>query len=201
MSALIAAGIALHLAGLACCSLAALFAHRLGRREERKGWAICAGAFVGLAMVRLFGTEELARQQLRAQLVLAGQYDQRWASQSVLAVAVFLAAMALFALVLRQYLRRHLRRDLGRRKSGRTRLLLAAQLALLGFLPLLALRVLSWHQTDRLLYDGPVRLNWILELLLALVPMIAAALYVRHSLRQQRHDLARRRAEEFGRHG
>mgnify|MGYP000175524734 CR=1 FL=1 len=117
--------------------------------------------------------------------------------QSVLAVAVFLAAMALFALVLRQYLRR----DLGRRKSGRARLLLAAQLALLGFLPLLALRVLSWHQTDRLLYDGPVRLNWILELGLALVPMVAAALYVRHSLRQQQHDRARRRAEEFGRHG
>ena len=128
-------------------------------------------AFAAMACIRMLGAEEIARSMLRSQLVLAGEYDARWSLQSMLAAALGIAVVALFAAFLWRKLRQ--------RQTGRTRLLLVAQLALLGFVPLVAMRVLSWHQLDRLLYAGPVRLNWLLELALALLPTIMAALYIR----------------------
>ena len=64
-------------------------------------------------------------------------------------------------------------------RSQRTRLVRLSQFAVLAFLPLYALRIISLHSVDQILYGGgPVRANWILEVGLCSVVAGCAALYI-----------------------
>jgi hypothetical protein len=63
------------------------------------------------------------------------------------------------------------------------RLLAIALLATAGFLPLYAVRLISWHATDQLLYGGGIHLNWVIDLGLTSIVAGAALLFIFRSSR------------------
>ncbi|MEE4540298.1 MAG: hypothetical protein V2J51_17620 [Erythrobacter sp.] len=135
-------------------------------------WIALAFLFVVLAVSRMLGLEDLLEQHLREGLRGRGSYDDRGGMQSVL-VATLIAATGIgsFAFLLFARGRSLLR---GRRNLA----VLIAGSAGMALILLVALRVLSFHQTDALLY-GPLKLNWIIDLGASVTVIAAALFYVR----------------------
>ena len=133
----------------------------------------CAAFFVILAAIRLFGIEEGVRSALRQVLREGGTWSQRVDLQFPLVAVILALILAAVLLAMRQAERTG-------RSRGR-RLLLVANTALSGFAILFALRIVSLHAVDQLLYRGPLPLNWLLDGLLTLAVAGAAFLYVRLS--------------------
>lgn len=177
------AAVFLYLVVIAVTSVAAFMAAKYRQAAaERLSWTIVAAAFAGLALLRLVNAEELMRQSLRRMIVEQGVYSERWSIQGpITALAMLLAAVLITWFVRRAFVANRHRLDLPVR---------VALLAVLGFVPLLALRVISLHATDQLLYRGPIRLNWLLDVGIALTVFVAATMYIRMSkrLRQRRHS-------------
>ena len=65
------------------------------------------------------------------------------------------------------------------RPGSRGRLVLASRFALFCYVPLYALRLISLHQTDQLLYRGPLPLNWLAEGGICAIVGLTAFLYSR----------------------
>lgn len=161
---------------LAACAWAAFTAARL--RQPRRHWIVWGGiaaAFALLAVFRITGFEELLRETFRSELRAEGSYDQRRSLQRPLAVAVIYTVGGLFAWAAwRQW-----RAARGRRNLA----LLAGSAGLVAMVMLLALRIVSLHQIDRLLY-GPIKLNWIIDIGASLAVLVAAVLYHRYVVRR-----------------
>jgi hypothetical protein len=138
-------------------------------------WVLIAVIFGVLALMRIGGTEEVLRTILRDELRIEGGYAARraWQRPAVLALTVTFAGLFLWGL-LQQYRAAH----------GRRNVALFAAFAAVGMLMfLMALRIVSLHQVDMLLY-GPIKLNWIVDIGSSVSVMAAAVLYTRYVQRR-----------------
>ena len=142
--------------------LACLAAARApGRGRERRQWLVAALVFALLIALRLLDGEQRLRAIFREIVRNTGGYDQRWALQLPLAVAV--AGLGVFLVL------RFARRWQAAPRGSRRRLVLLAEAGLWGLVPLYLLRLVSLHAVDAVLYAGPLRLNWIIEGILCLM--------------------------------
>lgn len=159
------------------CVIAAATGQRTGRsRGDMVVWASAAAMFVALVAMRLLNGEDYLRGLLRALAAGEGFYNTRWLGQ--------IAAIILLAGVLGLGWHK-LRLDwIHKRGSQTSRFMRAVLLAMAGFALLYGLRLISLHGIDRLLYAGPLRLNWVLEGSFTLIITVAAALYIRHCRRR-----------------
>lgn len=133
-------------------------------------WVVIAVVFALLAIIRVAGIEELLRDMLREALRADSAYADRRAIQRPLAAAALVAITALAGFMLW----RQARGKKGRRNVA----LLVANGSALVMALLLALRIISLHQVDSLLY-GPLKLNWMIDLGASALVLASAAYYVR----------------------
>ena len=153
--------------------LAGVLTRRAGSQARR--WLACAGFFALLTIVRILDLEERTRLALRTISRGMGEYEERSTLQVPLVGATLILGLALAIVACRSWMRQ---------KGSRSgRLVLLGELAVLGFAPLYALRIISLHQVDRILYGGGFRLNWILDLGLTALAAGSAILYVLHCRR------------------
>lgn len=164
---LAAAGIYLLVAAAAALALWRAFVLRQ-TVWHRWTWAIIAMVFVGLALLRIFAVEELLRTDLRMTLYQEGAYDERRSFQGPLFAVVFtIAATGVAGLF--YFLVKGVR---GRRNI----VTLVATGCTAGMIFLLALRLLSLHSVDELLY-GPIKLNWFADLGMTVAALVSAVRY------------------------
>ena len=126
-----------------------------GSGALRRHWLAAAALMVGLIAMRLAGGEDRIRQAAREMAMQSGNYASRWEFQIPLALGVALAGTALLAGLLRHWR--------AAPRGSRQRLVIVSRFGMLGLLLLYALRLVSLHQIDAILYAGPLRLNWIFE--------------------------------------
>ncbi len=118
-------------------------------------WKVLAALFLLLLLSRLFMLEELVRDMLRDWLRAGRGYETRHQWQ------VPLAACALMAFALSaSWVFRAAR---GRTTYRGAPWVLAGKLAILAMIALVALRLISFHAIDALLYGGP-HLNWVIDI-------------------------------------
>lgn len=162
------------------CLFAAYQARRCGRPTGHVvTWVVAAMLLLALALSRANGWEDIAREALRSALEQSGNHAQRRLIQAPFMVVAIVCAAAMPI-----YIWATLSRGRPRRSVVLTKL---AELVIAAFVALIALRLVSLHATDRLLYAGPVRLNWVLDGGLSLGLAVLAVLYVRHILRNGSH--------------
>ena len=162
------AGIAVYCFTAALCG----WAYAAGRaREFGKAWLAAAAFFLALAAIRLLDGEEILRQTLRESLETFGNYSDRQILQVPLATIVIVMTLWLAKAALDIWRERH-----GSRHEFLVRI---AHLAMLGFLPLYALRLISWHPIDSFLYAEPVHPNWLIDGGLTAVVALAAIISAR----------------------
>ncbi len=131
-------------------------------------WGIIAALFIGLALVRIYGLEEMLRGDLRMILYDERTYEERRSLQKPLFAIVCVIA-ATMACGLAYFLARGVR---GRRN-------IAAMIAIGctgGLMFLAALRMVSLHSVDALLY-GPMKLNWFADLGMTIAVLACAIRY------------------------
>lgn len=134
-----------------------------GRRKGSMGWRLPVAVFLALwAAARLLDAEGQLRETLKAAWVGGHAYADRGDIQTiaVMGLAVLLTiAVALLAFI-----------------GSRRAVPLAIPLGLGGLVVLAMLRVVSWHQSDRLLYAGLgfVRIHHALELACISAVVLAA---------------------------
>lgn len=146
-------GIAVYLASALVAAMTAVQTRRVAPAGPSL-WLVVAAVFVGLALFRLAGAEDTIRQALRGLLVEQREYGERRVFQTG-AVVICLLAVGIGAFL---YVPRMVQWPLWLAMT-------AASLGVLGVL--YALRLISLHGVDRLLYAsvGPVHFNHVLELL------------------------------------
>lgn len=154
-----------------CAACIAAMATAISNEQQVRhvrGWAILAVFFVLLIALRGFSLEELLRDNLRAWAKGDGTYANRQGFQRPLTIglviAAAVAALAWVALATRGM-------D-GRRSMA----LVSAQVAALGMVFLIALRMISLNVLDKILY-GPLKLNWIGDLGMSAVVAGGAIFY------------------------
>lgn len=155
---------------IACLVSASVSVQKRQPARHWQIWAIIALMFVGLAVIRVTGFEELLRGTLREALRADAVYADRRSFQRPLAVAA-VAGVSLLAGFMWWRQSRAIR---GRRNFA----LLAAVGSTLVLALLITLRIISLHQIDSLLY-GPIKLNWVIDLGASAVVLGSAVLYVR----------------------
>jgi hypothetical protein len=154
--------------------LGGISAHRHRQQPwHARTWLVLALFFTMLVVVRMHDLEEVLREALREVLRARGLYGERRMLQGPL-VAGLLVASVSGCLWLAWRSTRRLR---GRRNQA----VLVAIAAGLAMLLLSALRLVSLHAVDALLY-GPLKLNWLGDVGLSVV-VAAAALYYGQLLR------------------
>lgn len=156
---------------LACLGAALAARHQHDRKGDVWHWRFAALVFVGLWVMRLADGEDALRAALRESVRSAGQYGGREDWQVPLAISFALVALAIAVLFVRAWQKE--------RRGSRARWVLLAQAGLSSLMPLFGLRLVSLHQTDRLLYSGPVRLNWLIEGAICATVALAAYAYWR----------------------
>lgn len=167
-----------YLGAMAAAAAAAWSGHQHSRPHlEIRHWVIMAGFLLILAAMRYWQVEEVLRQDLRKILISDGLYQGRRAFQSVLAVLCLVSGViaAIF----------FVQRLLGTRRGLLLRLVWWSRLAMLGMAGLIALRLISLHAIDALLYGG-FRLNWVLDLGMTGVMGGAALIYAFRACNQVR---------------
>jgi len=172
VSAINLLGVVLYCGVMVLCIMASRAAGRAGRPPaELRGWLICAGFFACLAVARIVGLEDLWRAETREYLVSHAEYaDRRALQRPLLGIAMIVSAVLIFAAW----------RVLRRNMNGARRYLSWAQMAMIGFVPLYAMRLVSFHFMDRILYRGPVKLNWLLDGGLTALAAFGAFTYIRY---------------------
>jgi len=145
-------------------------------RAAARFWFLVAAVFIGMALLRAMAAEDTARDYLRAVLDQANAREWRRVMQIPLAVSLGLIAAGLLAWMAKRL------RQLRERPESRLRLI--AGMALVAMMGLIALRIVSLHFTDWLLFSGmigPIRLNWIIDLGASLTVLICAILHRTHN--------------------
>lgn len=160
------------------CLIAALATLRTRRSAtDALIWLAAMGLLLAMSAARANGLEDILRETMREAASSGGWYGSRRNAQVLAITAVLvlvLAAGSWWALRGKRN---------ARRGSLSIRFVRAALIAMLAFAALYALRIVSMHAVDQLLYAGPVRLNWVLDAGLTASIAIAALLYIRHCWR------------------
>lgn len=162
------AGTAVYLGVATICLISLLRAQKAGRPgRERWIWAVAIACFAMLAVMRIFGIEEWLRDMLRSVLVQDGAYAERRDIQGpITAIAILGSFAVLFAMS-----------GIWRRTKSRLDVAMKwARLGLAAMAALVALRIISFHPVDTLLYKGP-HLNWVIDLGASLAVALAAFRY------------------------
>ncbi|GIX19306.1 MAG: hypothetical protein KatS3mg120_0982 [Erythrobacter sp.] len=160
------------------CAVAALSVQRARQPAwHRVIWLVIGAMFVMLAFSRLTGFEEALRESLRLELRVTHQYEERRSLQRpIAAFAVALVGAIGLALAYRT----------AQRLKGPANLAaitaVASAIAMVG---LVCLRLISLSPVDKLLY-GPLKLNWIADIGLSTIVLVAAALHARLGRREPR---------------
>lgn len=131
-------------------------------------WSFLAVLFILLAVSRMLMVEELAHKTLRGLLEAEGAYSSRRDWQAPLSAFALVALAAAVAWIWQD----------SRRLDGTPKAfyLFLGKLAGLAMLGLVALRLISFHAVDSLLYGGP-HLNWVIDMGASLVAGYAAWRY------------------------
>ena len=133
-------------------------------------WLLLAAFFLVLAVLRGLGIEDMWQSELRAMMKADGAYQNRRDVQRPLAAGVIaFAGLAAFIWSYRGF--RNIR---GRRNVA----VMVAGASAFVMIALVALRLISLHPVDALLY-GSVKLNWIIDIGSSLVVLGAAGYYLR----------------------
>ena len=135
---------------------------------HKAAWIAVAALFVGLALIRVFAVEELARSFLRCVLQSEGAYESRRAVQAPLFAVVFATAAATLAGAV-YFVANTVR-------GGRNVAVITAMGCAAGMVFLMVLRILSLHSVDEVLY-GPLKLNWVGDIGLSLAVLGCAIRY------------------------
>lgn len=169
-SLLTLAGSTIYLTVAAICVLAFIYAFKRDRpMAERCAWLFAGGCFIVLALMRILGIEEILRDLLRQTLLANGTYTMRRTIQGPIAAT---AILTLFAILFGAS---------GAWRPSRSRLDNAVRWGRLGLTTmamLVALRLISFHPVDALLYKGP-HLNWLIDIGSSLVVAMAGWQYTR----------------------
>lgn len=131
-------------------------------------WGIIAALFIGLALVRFYGLEEMLRGDLRMILYAERIYDERRSLQKPLFAIVFVVAASMVGGLV-YFLAKGVR---GRRNVAT----LVAIGCTGGLMCLAALRLVSLHSVDALLY-GPLKINWFADLGMTIAVSVCAIRY------------------------
>lgn len=140
--------------------------------SEARWWVATALFFIGLAALRIANAEDRGREAMRQAFVRYADYHDRWSFQKPLLVVAVLIGLGMMWLAWDVWRRK--------RRSRLGRFVAMAQVAMIGFVPLFGLRMLSLHAADRLLYAKPVKPNWLIDGGLTLLAGLAAFAYIRH---------------------
>lgn len=135
---------------------------------HRQAWSIIAVMFVVFGLMRVFGIEDLLQTDLRSALYAENRYEERRVYQGPLFGVVFTVA-AVMAAGLSYYISKGVK---GRRNVAT----LVAVGCTGGMIMLTALRLVSLHSVDALLY-GPLKINWIADVGLTLSVLGCAVRY------------------------
>lgn len=161
---------AIYLGVLLSCLLAAVVAVKQRRSPWHwRIWFAIAALFGLLAMMRWLALEDLVRDQLRAASVDGAVYDQRRNFQRPIAASAIAIAGALVLLIPMRFAKSF--------RSRRELAVFGASASAVAMVFLLAIRLISLHQIDALLY-GPLKLNWIIDLGASLLVAAAAVVYI-----------------------
>ena len=179
------AGIIIYTMVIFLCLLASIASRIGGRPARHVGSWLAASAFFGaLSGLRLYLVEERTREMLRHVGKGAGEYADRALLQVPLVVLTLGGALLLVLFAIRTLRRTH--------AEPQERIVLTALFAMGGYVPLYALRTISWHQTDQILYHGVIHLNWLVDVGLALIVTGSAVIYMLAPRANVRPDRARR---------
>jgi hypothetical protein len=135
---------------------------------HKAAWIAVAALFVGLALIRVFAVEELARSFLRGVLQNEGAYENRRAVQGPLFAVVFATAAVILAGAV-YFVANTVR-------GGRNVAVITAIGCAAGMMFLMVLRILSLHSVDEVLY-GPLKLNWVGDIGMSLAALGCAIRY------------------------
>ncbi len=153
------------------CLLAAFSVGKAGvHSRHRRNWLLIAAFFAFLFFLRGLLIEDMAESLIRSALQSGGLYSSRRGLQALTAIVMIAAVLTGFSV----WLFKRLRQARGRRGKA----VLVAQCASIGMVLLVLVRLVSFHPIDALLY-GPLKLNWIADLGLALI-VTTSALYHRN---------------------
>lgn len=164
-------GAALYCVAAAACTLASgVLSRRTPPAMRDWRWIGLAGLFLAFSAARIGQAEEFARERLRVLWTSSFSYDDRVLAQIPLAIA-FLLAVGLFT-----YRLISPQRAVDRRYR-------IAEAAVAGMIALIAIRIVSLHLIDAVLYSniGPVRAHYLIELALAGMVIFAAISAALHS--------------------
>jgi hypothetical protein len=152
-----------------CLAAVPVAAQQADRRGDALHWLAGAAIFAGLAALRVGNLEDRLRDGVRGWAQVSGSYAERAEWQLPVVLAAVLAGLAILLLFTRLHPKM--------RPGSRARLVLYSRFALLALVPLYGLRLVSLHQVDRVLYEGPLRINWLLEGAVWLTVGVCATFY------------------------
>lgn len=156
----------------AICLRAALLPIRRRDGTSPKGvWYMASIAFLMMAIFRILEIEDRLRDLLRVQLRNNGLYDMRRDFQVWLAIGLLVTAIAVAALAWKT-------RPTNMR-DYRSVAIWIVRWSLAGFGTLILLRINSFTIADRILFGGPIHINWLLDGGLTLAVAAAAYIYSR----------------------
>lgn len=135
---------------------------------HRQAWAAIGVMFLVFGLMRVLGIQELLQTDLRSTFHLEQRYEERRVLQGPL-VGVILVVAAAMGAGLFYYIANGLK---GRRNIAT----LVAVGCTGGMIMLTALRLVSLHSVDALLY-GPLKINWIADVGLTLAVLGCAVRY------------------------
>jgi len=154
--------------------IAACLAWRAAQLAERPSaearlWLVASGFFLGCALSRLLMLESSVRHWGKSIFLESFAYGDRASFQATLAALAVLGFATLIVFTFRR------NEDPASRQHRQS--LLVAKLAMLGMVGLIALRLVSYHPIDSLLYRG-LHLNWALDIGLSVAVGWAAWRYI-----------------------
>lgn len=132
-------------------------------------WRTASIAFIMMAIFRILELEDRLRGLLRVQLRSNGLYDTRRDIQVWLAIGLLVAAITVAAFAYKTRPRNT--------RDHRSVAIWIVRWSLAGFATLILLRITSFTIADRILFGGPIHINWLLDGGLTLAVALAAYVY------------------------
>lgn len=161
--------------GLSASCLVAAYLGSRHYRGKRVAFTFLAGAglFLLLAIMRYFGVDEYLRDVAREYLRQTGLYAARRELQAPFFIAAAMCVAGCGGLAWWLWPSRN--------APVSYRLVRTLQIAMLGYVPLYFLRLVSLHAVDRLMHAGPLPVSWLAEGILVLLATSATVLFIRRT--------------------